>query len=79
MLVVYPPYVSACWGPSPGPMWRLNGYLQCPWPGPGGCLIQPLGFKICVADIKKAYRKLAIKHHPDKGGDPEKFKEISRA
>lgn len=30
-------------------------------------------------DIKKAYRKLAIKHHPDKGGDPEKFKEITRA
>ena len=27
-------------------------------------------------DIKKAYRKLAIKHHPDKGGDPEKFKQI---
>jgi DnaJ homolog subfamily A member 2 len=27
-------------------------------------------------DIKKAYRKLAIKNHPDKGGDPEKFKEI---
>lgn len=32
-----------------------------------------------AADIKKAYRKLAIKHHPDKGGDPEVFKEISRA
>lgn len=31
------------------------------------------------SDIKKAYRKLAIKHHPDKGGDPEMFKEISRA
>jgi len=31
------------------------------------------------AEIKKAYRKMAIKHHPDKGGDPEKFKEISRA
>eukprot|EP00929_Paragymnodinium_shiwhaense_P005536 TRINITY_DN1076_c0_g1_i1.p1 TRINITY_DN1076_c0_g1~~TRINITY_DN1076_c0_g1_i1.p1 ORF type:complete len:513 (-),score=204.13 TRINITY_DN1076_c0_g1_i1:373-1911(-) len=30
-------------------------------------------------EIKKAYRKLAVKHHPDKGGDPEKFKEISRA
>ncbi|KAF8822574.1 putative DnaJ family chaperone [Cardiosporidium cionae] len=29
--------------------------------------------------IKKAYRMLAIKHHPDKGGDPEKFKEISKA
>jgi len=29
--------------------------------------------------IKKAYRKLAIKCHPDKGGDPEKFKEIQAA
>ena len=27
-------------------------------------------------DIRKSYRKLAIKCHPDKGGDPEKFKEI---
>merc|ERR1712054_550480 len=31
------------------------------------------------AQIKKAYRKLAIKNHPDKGGDPEKFKKISVA
>merc|ERR1719387_3154256 len=31
------------------------------------------------SDIKKAFRKLAIKHHPDKGGDPETFKEITRA
>lgn len=30
-------------------------------------------------DIKKAYRKAAIQNHPDKGGDPEKFKEISNA
>lgn len=30
-------------------------------------------------DIKKAYRKLANIHHPDKGGDQSKFKEISVA
>jgi len=29
--------------------------------------------------VRKAYRMLAMKHHPDKGGDPEKFKEISKA
>ena len=32
-----------------------------------------------TADIKKANRKQAIQHHPDKGGDVEKFKEITRA
>jgi DnaJ family protein A protein 2 len=30
-------------------------------------------------DIKKSYFKLAKEHHPDKGGDPEKFKEIQAA
>lgn len=30
-------------------------------------------------EIKAAYKKSALKHHPDKGGDSEKFKEISRA
>lgn len=30
-------------------------------------------------DIKKAYRKLAMQHHPDRGGDQNKFKEISTA
>jgi DnaJ-class molecular chaperone len=30
-------------------------------------------------DVKKAYKKMAIQHHPDKGGDENKFKEISEA
>ena len=31
------------------------------------------------AEIKKAYRKKALKEHPDKGGDPDKFKEVTAA
>eukprot|EP00744_Colponema_vietnamica_P000383 GILI01000678.1.p2 GENE.GILI01000678.1~~GILI01000678.1.p2 ORF type:complete len:432 (-),score=173.40 GILI01000678.1:570-1865(-) len=30
-------------------------------------------------EIKKAFRKAAVKHHPDKGGDVEKFKEMASA
>ncbi len=31
------------------------------------------------AELKKAYRKLAHQHHPDKGGQKEKFQEINEA
>jgi curved DNA-binding protein len=30
-------------------------------------------------EIKRAYRKLASQHHPDKGGDKNKFQEIQKA
>lgn len=30
-------------------------------------------------EIKKAFKKLAMTHHPDKGGDPEEFKKIQHA
>jgi len=30
-------------------------------------------------DIKKGYRKMAVKHHPDKGGDEDMFKAVTRA
>ena len=54
------------------------------------CLIRMFLFRYAVfvpqvektadaKEIKKAYRKLAVKHHPDKGGDEQKFKEINGA
>jgi DnaJ family protein A protein 2 len=30
-------------------------------------------------EIRRAYKKLAVRHHPDKGGDEAKFKEITEA
>jgi len=56
-------------------------------PGRGGGPIDNEGFYKALgvektaqpSEIKKAYRKLALKHHPDKGGDVEAFKEISSA
>ena len=30
-------------------------------------------------EIKKASRKAAIEHHPDRGGDEAKFKEVNEA
>lgn len=31
------------------------------------------------AEIKRAYRKLAHEHHPDKGGEHERFKKVNEA
>jgi curved DNA-binding protein len=30
-------------------------------------------------DLKKAYKKMSMKHHPDRGGDEAKFKEVNEA
>jgi curved DNA-binding protein CbpA len=38
-----------------------------------------LGVKHDIADIKKAYRNLALKYHPDKGGSEEIFKILTKA
>ena len=48
-------------------------YMTDPW--------EALGLQKGASDedIKKSYRKLAMKHHPDKGGDPEQFKKIQGA
>ena len=34
---------------------------------------------VAPEEIRKAYLRLSRIHHPDKGGDPEKFKELQRA
>jgi DnaJ-class molecular chaperone len=39
----------------------------------------PRGKQSSPDDLKKAYRKACLKHHPDKGGDEETFKELSSA
>lgn len=38
-----------------------------------------VGREASESDVKAAYKKQAMKHHPDRGGDETKFKEISRA
>jgi hypothetical protein len=38
-----------------------------------------LGSTAAPADVKRAYRRLAREHHPDRGGDPGTFNEITRA
>ena len=30
-------------------------------------------------EIKKAYKKKAMQHHPDKGGDPDQFRKVTEA
>lgn len=45
------------------------------------CLYDVLGVErgASVENIKREFRKKARQHHPDKGGDPEKFKELQEA
>jgi len=50
---------------------KALGHLDIP--------IDTLIFGDYVEELKKAFRRMAKIHHPDKGGDGERFKEINRA
>jgi curved DNA-binding protein CbpA len=39
----------------------------------------PITEESTSADLTKAFRTLALKYHPDKGGDPAVFQSISNA
>lgn len=32
-----------------------------------------------LSDAQRQYRRLALRHHPDRGGDPQKFAELNAA
>ena len=54
------------------------------WAAPARCaesLYSVLGVEKTASEdeIKRAYKKAALKHHPDKGGDAEAFKRIAKA
>ena len=61
------------YGPKPKRGWESPNLPKTPHE------ILGLAHDAEITEIKKAYRKLAKEHHPDKGGDEEKFKEIQKA
>jgi len=67
-----------------------GGGFHSGFPGHGGSdgeevdtegLYKILGVEKNATDreIKKAFKRAALKHHPDRGGDAEKFKEVEKA
>jgi len=64
---------SGGWADDGNPS-RTKTFTEPKW-----CKVLGLKQTATKDEIKKKYRQLAIKHHPDKGGDAKKFAEISSA
>lgn len=56
-----------------------NVVVTPPAEGSSGSGLTPKVGEIDKDAVKKAYRKLSRKHHPDKGGDADTFKALARA
>jgi DnaJ-domain-containing protein 1 len=61
---------SASLGPANAPAGRSAAEL---------CEVLGLSADAVLDDIRRAFRKLALKCHPDKGGDPQQFQRITEA
>lgn len=58
-------------------MWMSRSLMSEPLAD--ACQVLEVSKTADTATITKAYRRLARKKHPDKGGDPEEFKALAEA
>ena len=59
----------------------FRGYMALPAPGQSGDWWKTLGVPVnaSLSQVRDAYRTLALKHHPDRGGDVEMFRRVQQA
>lgn len=58
---------------------KLNDYKQSKKSQIDPHKILNIGTSFTKSDLKKAYLKAALQHHPDRGGDPQMFQKVSVA
>jgi hypothetical protein len=83
-LVSIAPFWARAWNEvlrgRPPPPWRDPTSAR-PRPSHGATPAQLLGLTdgASLDEIKRAFRQLALTHHPDHGGDAARFRELRRA